>query len=318
MAQIEYNDLNKFYVSIGVTLLAITFALPWLYIKEPFDLLIKTDDLHNYTTYAQKILLQRQRIAGLLSIIVPIASAITFTVGLVVTYRGIKGWRRIQYLIDEREKLTNEIQVLTQERERLTNKKLTIEITTLSKEEKIEKVEKEVEQFQIQAVKSPEALNDNILELFKQKYLLHERRFQDLVENRIGAEYKVYNDAKIETTEFDLVLSSMRLDFVFDIKYSEGRIEQKFLNKYLENLNGRLIFYKENIKVRTRGRLIVLLTEEAIRQKGPKNTDLDYQIVPFIDYKNQTLRGTDISISYFEVKKLDSYSKDEIVEKLKL
>ncbi|HBL75142.1 MAG: hypothetical protein A2W90_05675 [Bacteroidetes bacterium GWF2_42_66] len=60
MEKIEYSDLNKFLVSIGVTLIIVAFILPWLYLKEPFDLSLTQEQISKLTNEAQKIIVIRQ------------------------------------------------------------------------------------------------------------------------------------------------------------------------------------------------------------------------------------------------------------------
>ena len=104
MAQFEYNDLNKFFVSIGVFLIGLTFILPWLFLREDFNLLITSENLSKFTLGAQKIIKQRQSFVGLLSVIIPIISILTLSSGTFLIYKGIRGWRKLQLLIEEREK----------------------------------------------------------------------------------------------------------------------------------------------------------------------------------------------------------------------
>jgi hypothetical protein len=118
MSQFEYNDRNKFFVSIGVFLIGLTFLLPWLFLRENFDLLIKSSDLQTYTVTAQDIIKQRQSITSAFSIIVPIVSICSFIIGIVLCYKGINGWKKLQDI--------NEV------RDQLINKKLTLEIERLS------------------------------------------------------------------------------------------------------------------------------------------------------------------------------------------
>jgi hypothetical protein len=121
MNQFEYNDLDKFYVSIGVFLIGLTFLLPWLFFRESFDLQIKFSDLNTYTDTAQHILKQRQAISSWFSIIVLIGSSLSLILGLILSLIGIKGWNRLhQY--------NKQMDLLKMENQQLKNKKLSFEI----------------------------------------------------------------------------------------------------------------------------------------------------------------------------------------------
>jgi hypothetical protein len=56
MEKIEYSDLNKFLVSVGIALMTISIFIIWLFFKEPFDLLIEQKTLDNLTETAKTII----------------------------------------------------------------------------------------------------------------------------------------------------------------------------------------------------------------------------------------------------------------------
>ncbi len=116
MSQFEYTDLNKFKVSIGVSLIGLTFLLPWLFFKENFDLLIKTEELKTYTETAQNIVKQRQLIVSYFPIVILIIILLTFLLGIFLCYKGIIGWNKNERLKREAIQLSNKL--LTQETEK--------------------------------------------------------------------------------------------------------------------------------------------------------------------------------------------------------
>ena len=60
MAQIEYGDFYKFIVSLGIALVLAAILVPWLFLREPFDLMIEASRLSGLTPTAQQIVLLRQ------------------------------------------------------------------------------------------------------------------------------------------------------------------------------------------------------------------------------------------------------------------
>lgn len=113
MSQFEYTDLNKFRVSIGVFLIGLTFLLPWLFFRENFDLLIKSDDLKDFTDTAQQIIKQRQLFVSYFPLIIIGISICTFIIGILLCYKGYRGWSKNEKLKQEADKLSN--QMKTQE-----------------------------------------------------------------------------------------------------------------------------------------------------------------------------------------------------------
>ena len=50
MSKFEYSDFYKFIASVGITLIALSVFVPWLFLKEPFDLLQRQDEIRQDKT----------------------------------------------------------------------------------------------------------------------------------------------------------------------------------------------------------------------------------------------------------------------------
>ncbi len=309
MAQFEYNDLNKFYVSIGVFLIGLTFIIPWLFLRENFDLYIKASELSEYTDEAQDIIQQRQSLIKIISFIIPIVSSISLIAGFYLSFIGIKGWRNIQNLIEEREMMMN--------------KKLSLEITGLTKEEKLEKVDKDIQiiekENEFKKVKKDEP--DDYLVSFKRNYLHYNTKFQELVTHHLSDEFKIYKDFRIENFEYDMVLKSpllMDYDYIFEIKYYESLISQTYLKSEMHQLNESLNNYKEKVKLNAKARLIFLCTAKALSARS-KNPNAIYDgIADLIGIENRNRSYADILITFFDIERLEIYSKTELIKNLKM
>jgi hypothetical protein len=59
VAQIEYGDFYKFVVSLDIALVLAAILVPWLFLREPFDLMIEVSRLSQLTPAAQQIVLLR-------------------------------------------------------------------------------------------------------------------------------------------------------------------------------------------------------------------------------------------------------------------
>ncbi len=66
MAQLEYGDFYKFIASAGIALLAGSIAVPWLFLREPFDLAIDASKLKTLTPVAQSAVAHRQEMVGVI------------------------------------------------------------------------------------------------------------------------------------------------------------------------------------------------------------------------------------------------------------
>lgn len=305
MSQFEYNDLNKFFVSVGVFLIGLTFLLPWLFLKENFDLLVKVDDLNNLTSSAKAIIEQRQSLIGTYSIIIPIVSIISFVIGSFLIYKGIKGWRKLQTILEEREELTN--------------KKLSLEIVKLSEVEKLEKVSKDI--VLSQEIDSNTKVNKEVNLSLAQQYLRVEKTFGNLIRQALDDRYKVFQDFRIEENEFDLLLKSPLLfdkDIIFEIKYSTSRVGGYYYHQSILQLKKSLEYYREKIKPNTDGRLVFIMPLKALTEKSMQPNSLYDNTLTLIEKGNRENRSEGISICHLDYDRLESYTSKEILSILKL
>jgi hypothetical protein len=99
--KLEFGDLWKFVVSVGLTLVWGAPIVLWFLFKEPFDLTLKAAELSTYTPEGQAALRARQH--AVLSVITwgPWVALGALLLGLVITGFGFWKWRRSQVLIDE-------------------------------------------------------------------------------------------------------------------------------------------------------------------------------------------------------------------------
>lgn len=307
MSQFEYNDLNKFFVSVGVFLIGLTFLLPWLFLKENFDLMVKVEELNKLTTSAKIIIENRQSLIGTYSIVIPIISIISFLIGAFLIFKGIKGWRKLQIILEEREELTN--------------KKLTLEIVKLSEEEKLEKVSKDIEVAQATSPITDLKPNKEENLSLAQQYLKVERIFGELVRKAIDDKFKVFQDFRIEENEFDLLLKSPLLsdkDIVFEIKYSNSRVGGQYFHQSLQHLKKSLDYYRQKMKSKADGRLVFIMPSKALTQKSMQPESLYDDTLSLIEKGNRENKSEGINICYLDYDKLDTYTSDEIISILKL
>lgn len=307
MSQFEYNDLNKFFVSVGVFLIGLTFLLPWLFLKENFDLLVKVEDLNKLTFSAKIIIEHRQSLIGTYSLVIPIVSIISFVIGAFLIFKGIKGWRKLQIILEEREELTN--------------KKLSLEIVKLSEDEKLEKVSKDIAIAQATSSEIDVKQNKEANLSLAEQYLKVEKTFGDLVRKAIDDKFKVFQDFRIEENEFDLLLKSPLLsdkDIVFEVKYSTSRVGGQYFHQSLHQLKKSLDYYRQKMKSKADGRLVFIMPSKALTQKSMQPESLYDDTLSLIEKGNRDNRRDGINICYLDYDKLDTYTSDEIISILKL
>ena len=60
MNNFEYSDFHKFIVSIGLGFILLALFLPWLMLKESFDLQMQKNEIEKLTEPAKQAIIYRQ------------------------------------------------------------------------------------------------------------------------------------------------------------------------------------------------------------------------------------------------------------------
>lgn len=303
MGQFEYNDLRKFKVSVGVFLIGLTFILPWLYMREQFDLTISEKELNELTLEAQDTIRNRQKIAGLLNWFIPICSLISLFTGIYLTTKGIKGWKKHQEKLDEGVDLTN--------------KELSLKINKLTPAEHEASVKSDIKNQQKESVKSEEET-----ESYVTRYLEAENSFTKLIEPVFTNNYRIILNSRIDGSEYDVVLRSplkSDQDIIMEIKYSDVRVGGNYFHHSLDELRRKLVSYQLNVKENSVGRLVFLLPNSALHNKSKHpNSIYPSKTINLLDSKNRELKGTDVRIAYINMDELSMYNSQKILESLSL
>lgn len=232
MIKFEYSDFYKFITSIGIALIILSVLLPWLYLREDFDLVLKEAEINQLTQVAQDIIYGRQSIIqGLISFI-PIASLVLFITGLVITvFGGYKWWSKTQTVLDELNELNKEIQ-----------KRKLDELTPTELDEK------RAEDARAELVEDTDFTIKNIVE----SALRAEEEIAGLMQKCLYPRYEVLRNRRLGSVYFDIVLLANNpgdKDFIIEIKYirkgfkygwlRDNAMKQIYSNQIYENETGR-------------------------------------------------------------------------------
>jgi hypothetical protein len=100
----NYSDFYRFLVSLGVLLMGMAFVFPWLFLREPFNLLLEVSKSATLTPAAQHILAVRQRWLDFAYVLLPWISGASFILGVAVSSVGLsKWWKKQRDVIDPME-----------------------------------------------------------------------------------------------------------------------------------------------------------------------------------------------------------------------
>jgi hypothetical protein len=108
LGSIQYTAFYKFIVSLGLVLVGLGLAMPWLLLNESFDLLVRRSDLERLTPLAQETIRHRQAIVHASSLLAPWASIALVLAGLILIIFGVERWRRRQDIMDRTEDISLE------------------------------------------------------------------------------------------------------------------------------------------------------------------------------------------------------------------
>lgn len=207
MPQLEYGDYYKFVISCGIGLIFVSVGLPWLFLHDPFDLLIETSKIANLTPQARDVVLHRQRIVSVIIILIPYASAVVGASGIVMTLYGLINWRKRQTIRDTVEEID------------LGKKR--IEYEQMTQGQIIEEARADVLN-QGNAILPPAAASQNErVDAAVEAYLESENTFLDALESRLPEGYELLRHQRAMSYTFDAVVRPIGAgapEYMIDIK----------------------------------------------------------------------------------------------------
>ncbi len=97
----EYSDLYKFLTSIGLLLIASSFLLPWLFLKESPSISFSQVEYDGLMIDAQQLVTSKIKLSQFAYFSIQIISPLLFLGGIVALWYGLTRWFRKQKRIDE-------------------------------------------------------------------------------------------------------------------------------------------------------------------------------------------------------------------------
>lgn len=252
MRNIDFSDIHKFIVSIGLALIFFAILVPWLFFREKFDLLLNKDDLNKLTDVAQNLITYRQEILLTTVRILPFLSGGLFLIGVVFVAYGLIKWNKKQKVVDEHQ------EVLLSKTKK--------EIETMSLGEKVKSVIKETEEEVETNTNNVSSNLQNNYDLYKKqqavvsKYMEVEAKIFEKVTHSYSKYYEIKPNMRIGTQEFDIIMSSnSKEDVILEIKYFRKINSILKLNNTIDQLNNLLINYSSYIKKKATAKIIIVL-----------------------------------------------------------
>ncbi|MPV86434.1 hypothetical protein [Ostreibacterium oceani] len=254
MQKIDYGDINKFLVSIGLVLIALAVLTPYLYLKEDFGLYIEQSKIDQMQEPIKELITEKQNQVIKFQIFIPWVSLSFFLLGLTSTIIGLVRWFKRQSKIDE--KFDKELQ------------KLDLEITSLTPEEKEEKAKQEVEEIESveQQVTSSPVVKPSTHSDYVKAYMQIEKGITEVFENYKSPNFDVLSQQRIGNRyEIDILLQAKTkrfLDRIVEIKYFRNRLSLKIIRDTISRINTQISYYNQASNRRVVPVLLIVYSKE--------------------------------------------------------
>lgn len=108
--RLSYVDFHRFVSSLGLAMIALAGALPWLYLQVPVEPTGMSPGLAADLSTTQSHVAARQDLIDLIFQLIPFVSSLLLVVGTTFLFRGLISWHHLQRLRDSDEvrKLTSD------------------------------------------------------------------------------------------------------------------------------------------------------------------------------------------------------------------
>lgn len=242
---IEYGDFYKFISSLGTGLIGISILAPWMFLREPFDLLNKQKDIDALTPVAKAIIENRQILVGKIISILPYFSGITFTLGCILLLWGSILWfTKNQRITDKQHKANLD--------------KLLLELEPATPQQIESKIRKEVSK-----IEAPE-VNKKAQESVVSRVVKIEESLIGKFESCYGSEYEVLSNQRLRDVFFDILLVAkdrFKKDFFVEIKYVRHHFNYSLIQNGLQQIAKIKSAYAEEANSLALGYLLIVVPE---------------------------------------------------------
>lgn len=221
----EYEDFYKFIVSIGIGLLSLAVLVPWLFLKEPFDLLTPEADIQTLTPIAQSIIQERQTLIRQIIELMPYFSISSSGLGLVmIVLGGMLWWRKGQKVQDEMQQVN--LALMRQQLETATRE--------------------EVEDARIEEAKL-EYSDPNVIDEVVTKVATIEEELTNKLKRCYASVFYVLANQRLGDTIFDIILLSrdrFRKSLILELKYAGKEFNYGWLRRGALQLSNKNRLYQ--------------------------------------------------------------------------
>jgi len=288
MEKLKYDSLYKFIVSIGIVIIILPFIFLLGILNNNDIVFIKEVEINQLTNTAKEIISLEQKYKHMVlsnPIIFCIITVIFVICGLIIVIYGIVQWK-------------NKVQKYEDKSRELSIKLLDKKIKNLTKEEKQEKIIKDIEISETEN-KSKNSSN-NIEKQQISKYIDIQENVYQIIRKQFK-NYRIFEEVRIDKQMYDCIALSTSghyaYDYIFEIKYFSTIKSIKGKIRSLEELMMKqAVLYYENSERFAKAVLIIIVENfsekdrlenqkilNEVKQINEKNSDISKIIITNID-----------------------------------
>lgn len=296
MDRLNFSDLYRFLVSLGVVAIVLAFVVPWLVLRDGGSNIYYQDNFETLTESSKIIATGNQELQLLVIDYLPYIVLFLLSFGTYSISYGFIRWKKKQKEVDE----LDNIDLLIRR----------MEVPTLSVEESKKKAKKESQEiFNATESKGDKQDQEESSESWKELLSVEEKVYKILIKNN-PPNFKLQKDVNMNGKIADLVLQSYtndKLDRLVEVKYFENEITTEALVNTLHQMNRFALTYINTYKKKMRGFIVVVYNEQrtnvheagkfkAVISSYIKENKLNF-IAPYFIEKNE-LENYDFSFLY--------------------
>ena len=263
MDKLQYDSLYKFFISLGIVMIALPLAVgAYLITSDP--ILISQAEYDALSQYSKQVLVYKEMVTSMLQNIYPWLAPVFILLGVALICHGIIKWRPVQNNIDK--KLNSEATIQELQLMEMTSKEID------------NKVKSEIQE-DISA--DTTAANGSITDIKESqiiKYKEIEEKCYGYLISKYSKEYAFKRNVQIGQHCYDVIGVSQRnnSDMIVEVKYWKSTVDSRRIYDLLHRVTNARINY-ETITQRNSHLLVLVVTSKEALPKIERMIELRLQ-----------------------------------------
>ena len=248
MDKLQYDSLYKFFISLGITMIALPLAVG-AYLVTSAPILISQVEYDALSQYSQQVLVYKEMVTSSLQNIYPWLAPAFILIGIVLICHGIIKWKPIQKNIDK--KLDSEATIQELQLMKMTSKEID------------DKFKSEIQE---DLSADTTATNSSITDIKENqiiKYKEIEEKCYSYLMSKYSKEYTFKQNVQMGKHRYDIIGVSQRdnLDLIVEIKYWKSVVDSRRIYDLFHRITVAGINY-ETITQRNYQPLVLIVTSK--------------------------------------------------------